>query len=180
LFDRDRDDWSGLCPSGKHGLDYRGQICDLCPTPYTVWSKDESDAAARPFAALSVQQAAEQCARQDWAEGETSWPTTYHVRDDVAGTIWAVNVTIALEPAFVTLDTSRVEMAPTTHVMWGGHALCEDLRLRRVPRDWPQGQRWISLKDVADGAEAPPDSCAACWAKAPELVAGLLQIGKDR
>jgi hypothetical protein len=23
-------DWSGLCPAGKHGLDYRGQACDLC------------------------------------------------------------------------------------------------------------------------------------------------------
>lgn len=23
--------WSGLCPRGKHGLDYRGQECDLCP-----------------------------------------------------------------------------------------------------------------------------------------------------
>ena len=23
--------WSGKCASGKHGLDYRGQPCDLCP-----------------------------------------------------------------------------------------------------------------------------------------------------
>lgn len=22
--------WSGLCPAGKHGLDYEGQACDLC------------------------------------------------------------------------------------------------------------------------------------------------------
>lgn len=23
--------WNGLCPAGKHGLDYEGQPCDLCP-----------------------------------------------------------------------------------------------------------------------------------------------------
>ena len=22
--------WSGMCPAGKHGLDHRGQTCDLC------------------------------------------------------------------------------------------------------------------------------------------------------
>lgn len=22
--------WSGLCPAGLHGLDYRGQVCDIC------------------------------------------------------------------------------------------------------------------------------------------------------
>lgn len=24
--------WSGLCEAGKHGLDFEGQRCDLCPT----------------------------------------------------------------------------------------------------------------------------------------------------
>ena len=24
--------WSGMCPAGKHGLDYEGQRCDLCPS----------------------------------------------------------------------------------------------------------------------------------------------------
>jgi hypothetical protein len=23
--------WSGRCPAGRHGLDYPGQTCDLCP-----------------------------------------------------------------------------------------------------------------------------------------------------
>jgi len=23
--------WSGMCKAGKHGLDYKGQACDLCP-----------------------------------------------------------------------------------------------------------------------------------------------------
>ena len=179
--DPDRDKtWGGLCPSGQHGLDYRGQVCDLCPTPYTVWPEDGSEEAARSFSASSVQQAAEQCARQAWIADATSWPAAYRVRDGVTGTIWTVNVSIVMEPSFVTLDASRVEMAPATHVMWGGHALCEDLRLRRVPRDWPHGQRWMSLKAVADGEEAPPDPCPACWTKAPGLVDGILQIGKDR
>lgn len=26
-------DWNGLCPAGKHGLDYEGQPCDLCLKP---------------------------------------------------------------------------------------------------------------------------------------------------
>jgi hypothetical protein len=26
-----REKWSGMCPAGKHGLDYKGQMCDLCP-----------------------------------------------------------------------------------------------------------------------------------------------------
>lgn len=25
--------WSGLCPSGRHGLDFEGQACDLCEKP---------------------------------------------------------------------------------------------------------------------------------------------------
>ncbi len=25
--------WNGLCLTGKHGLDYAGQECDLCATP---------------------------------------------------------------------------------------------------------------------------------------------------
>jgi hypothetical protein len=27
--------WSGMCPAGKHGLDYEGQCCDLCPSTET-------------------------------------------------------------------------------------------------------------------------------------------------
>ena len=27
--------WSGMCPAGKHGLDYEGQRCDLCPPTET-------------------------------------------------------------------------------------------------------------------------------------------------
>lgn len=170
--------WSGLCPSGQHGLDYRGQVCDLCPSTFTVWRKDGSDVDARTFHALRAQQAAELCAREDWIADATSWPSSYSVHDGVTGTIWVVEVTIAMEPTFVALDTREVEMSPTTHVMWGGHVLCEDLRLRHVPRDWP-AQRWISLKDVADGAARPDDGCAACWNKAPGRVKDLLQIGKS-
>lgn len=66
--------------------------------------------------------------------------------------------------------SSGGEMDPSTHVLWHGWALCEDDRLRGVPRDWPQGQRWISLRDLIDGTEAPSDLCSACWAKAPALA----------
>ena len=27
--------WRGMCPAGKHGLDYEGQRCDLCPSTET-------------------------------------------------------------------------------------------------------------------------------------------------
>lgn len=35
-------DWNGMCPAGKHGLDYEGQACDRChPAPsdarYAAW-----------------------------------------------------------------------------------------------------------------------------------------------
>lgn len=189
LSDRDHGaEWSGLCPSGQHGLDYRGQVCDLCPSTFTVWRKDGSDADARTSLAPSARQAAEQHAREDWMTGaawrragsDTSWPITYCARDNVSGTLWVVDVTIAMEPSFIAIDASEVPMVSATHVLWGGRVLCEDLRLRRVPRDWPDGQRWISLKDVADGTEAPPDRCEACWTKAPGLVDGIRQIGADR
>jgi hypothetical protein len=31
-----KEEWSGMCPAGKHGLDYQGQACDLCPKEATV------------------------------------------------------------------------------------------------------------------------------------------------
>jgi hypothetical protein len=69
-------------------------------------------------------------------------------------------------------------MPGAIHVLWGGNALCEDKRLRGVPRDWPEDQRWISLKDVADGTEVSADLwCEACFTKAAGLVAGIRQIG---
>ena len=172
--------WSGLCPSGQHGLDYRGQVCDLCRSTFAVWPEAGSDADARTILAPTAKQAAEQRAREDWLAGATIWPTSYCARDGRTGNVWVVNVTIAMEPSFVALDACEVEMAPATHVLWGGSVLCEDLRLRGVPRDWPADQRWISLKDVADGHVSPPDACAGCWTKAPGLVEGLRQIGADR
>jgi hypothetical protein len=172
--------WSGLCPSGQHGLDYRGQICDLCRSTFAVWPKARSDSNARTIRAPTAKQAAEQRAREDWLAGATTWPTTYCARDGLTGNVWVVDVTIAMEPSFIAFDARVVPMPPATHVLWGGRALCEDKRLRGVPRDWPVGHRWISLKDVADGVAAPPDRCAACWTKAPGLVEGLRQIGSVR
>lgn len=177
-----------MCPSGRHGLDYRGQICDLCPPPpFAVWRRgicaagagEGPDLAVHVVQAPSAQQAAEQRAREEHQE-DPSWqaPATYRVRDGTTGRIWDVIVGLVHEPSFVALDTCEVKMPAATHVLWGGNVLCEDLRLRHVPRDWPEGQRWISLKDVADGAARPDDGCGTCWDKAPGLVEGLLKIGK--
>jgi len=172
--------WSGLCPSGQHGLDYRSQVCDLCRSTFTVWPDAGSVADARTILAPTAKQAAEQRAREDWLAGATSWPTSYRARDGLTGHVWVVDVAIAMEPSFVTIGAHEVAMEPATHVLWGGSVLCEDLRLRGVPRDWPEGQCWASLKDVADGVAAPSDRCEACWTKAPGIVDGLRQIGWDR
>lgn len=171
--------WSGMCPSGRHGLDYRGQVCDLCPNKFAVWRQDGLESDARAVQARSVDHAAEQRAREDYQD--PSWvPTVYRVRDGQTGRIWDVTVGVVQEPSFVALDAREVPMLPATHVLWGGRALCKDLRLRGVPRDWPDDQDWISLKDVADGAAVPPDRCEACWAEAPALVEGIRQMGSDR
>lgn len=171
-----------MCPSGRHGLDYRGQSCDLCPPPpFVVWRQEGPDLAVHVVEAPSAKQAAEQWAREE-ARQDPSWqaPVMYRVRDGVTGQIWDVIVGLVHEPSFVALDTREVKMRPATHVLWGGNVLCEDLRLRYVPREWPEGQRWISLKDVADGEPRPTDGCVKCWDKAPVLVEGLMQIGKRR
>lgn len=148
--------------------------------PFSIWRRDQSDADARPIKAWSGQEAAQKRAKEDWLAGHTDWPVSYCVRDSVSGKIWAIDVALATQPSFVALDAREIEMRPAVHVLWDGRALCEDLRLRGVPRDWPDGQQWISLKEIADGSGKPPDACASCWAKAPELIAGLRQIGSDR
>jgi hypothetical protein len=151
--------------------------------PFSVWRKEGADADARAYSALSAKQAAEKHAREDWIAGEARWPITYCVRDGVNGTLWAIDVAIATQPTFVAIEAREIEMPASTHVLWGGRVLCEDLRLSSVPGDWPAGHRWISLKDIADGSEADfqerfalPDRCASCWAKVPGLVEG---IGKE-
>lgn len=146
--------------------------------PFTVWPKSASDADARSIRAWSAKHAAEKRAREDWIDGQANWPITYCVRDGVNGTLWAVDIAIATQPSFVAYEAREIEMPAATHVLWGGSVLCEDLRLRRVPNDWPDGQRWISLRDAAVGAETPLNRCAACWAKALGLVEGLKQIGR--
>jgi hypothetical protein len=147
--------------------------------PFQAWRKDRSEADALPFHALSAKEAAEKRARQDWIAGEACWPVTYCVQDGENGTIWAIDVTIATQPTFVALGVKEIEMPPATHVLWGGHVLCEDLRLRDVPRNWSAGQRWISLKDVANGVVAPDDRCAVCWEKVPAFVDKLREISKE-
>ena len=147
--------------------------------PFTVWLIDGTEADARSYTAAIARHAAECRARDDY-QGDPSWQASYRVRDGVTGQIWDVTVGVVQQPSFVAVAASKVPMIAATHVLWGGNVLCEDLRLRGVPRDWPDGQRWASLKEVADGLEAPPDRCEACWTKAPGLVEGLLQIGKRR
>lgn len=182
MSDRDyQDDWTGKCPAGRHGLDYRGQICDLCPPPpFAVWRQEGSDPTVHVVSAPSAKHAAEHRAAVDRQDPSWIAPAIYRVRDGATGQVWDVTVDLVQVPSLVAIDTREVAMLPATHVLWGGNVLCEDPRLRFVPRNWPTGQRWISLQEVADGSARPNDGCDACWTKAPKLVEGLLQIGKSR
>jgi len=143
---------------------------------FSVWPRAGSDADVRCYRAESARNAAERAARDDYDPAVAEY--AYGVRDGESGKIWSIVVGVVPQPSFVAIDAQEIEMPAGTHVLWGGHALCEDMRLRGVPRDWPAGQRWISLKDVADGAARPVDGCATCWDKAPGLVEGFMKIGK--
>lgn len=110
---------------------------------------------------------------------ECTWPLMFRVRCQ-DGTLVDFEVDREIVPEFSARPIKPLEMPPSTHVLWDGRALCEDLRLRGVPRDWSPDQRWISLRDVADGAETPSDRCEGCWKKMPGLVTGLRQIGTFR
>ena len=146
---------------------------------FAVWSQDGDEADARTYYAPNARQAAEQRAHAD-CKDDLAWPVTYSVCDKRSGQIWVVLVDVVPQPSFVAIEAREIPMMPATHVLWGGRVLCEDLRLRGVPRDWPEDQRWISLKDIADGAEAPADRCETCWKRAPGLVTGLRLIGAGR
>lgn len=144
---------------------------------FSVWRSAGSEAGARPYRAESARRAAERAARDDYDPTVAEY--AYGVRDGESGKIWSIVVGVVPQPSFVAIDAQEIAMPAATHVMWGGHALCEDLRLRGVPRDWPAGQRWISLTDAAGGAFAVSDRCAACWAKVSGFVEELRQIGKN-
>ena len=154
--------------------------------PFMVWSKaGASD--TREIRALSAKQADEKRAREDWIGGQADWPITYCVRDGVSGTLWEIDVTIATQPSFVAYEAREIAMPAATHVLWEGRALCADLRLCRVPGDWPVGQRWISLEDVARGVWvefqdrfALPDRCAVCWGEAARLSPTGVAGGAER
>ena len=144
--------------------------------PFMVWPVDGKEADARRYNASNAKRAAEKCAEDDY-DDEEEWSIAYYVRDMSTGHRWEIRVGMIAQPSFVTLEAQTIPMPAATHVLWGGKVLCADLRLRSVPRDWPAGQRWISLADVADGVKTPPDRCGPCWNKAPGLVDGIRRIG---
>jgi hypothetical protein len=157
-------------------MEYTDLTSDL---PFTVWPVDGTEADARKYTAATARSAAEKCAKDDYVD-QDEWSIAYYVRDDSTGHRWEIRVGMIAQPSFVTLEARTIPMPSATHVLWGGKVLCADLRLRCVPRDWPLGQRWISLADVANGASAPSDGCVTCWDKAPSLVDGIRQISGRR
>jgi hypothetical protein len=143
---------------------------------FAVWPEAGTDADAQSYVAPTAKHAAEQRARDDYNKGENVWPNTYSARDNKTGTIWTVLVGVVAQPTFVTLDAHEVFMLPASHVLWGGRALCEDLRLRGVPSEWPSGHSWTSLETYAKGVDLPPNHCATCWARAPGILVKIRQI----
>lgn len=141
----------------------------LMDQPFAVWRNDQSDADARFYNAPHPRVAAEQRARDDSGD-DVVWPVAYCVRSNVTGTIWSVRVGFVAEPSYVAIGMDEV-MMPATHVLWHGHVLCEDLRVRGVPAEWQIGQTWASLRDVADGiACVPGERCEACWHRAALVI----------
>ena len=156
-----------------------GDVDDLDLTavvPFMVWPVGGKETEARRYNAASARHAAEKCAEDDYAD-EDEWSISYCVRDMSTGHRWEIQVGMIPQPSFLALEVRMIQMPAATHVLWGGNVLCADLRLRGVPRDWPAGQRWISLADVAAGTKTPPDCCENCWSKAPSLVEGIRRIG---
>lgn len=145
---------------------------------FMVWPVDGTEAEARQYNAASARDAAEKCAKDDYAD-EQEWSIAYHVRDESTGHHWEIRVGMTAQPSFMALEARTIQMHAATHVLWGGKVLCMDRRLRGVPGSWPIGQRWISLADVAVGVPAPLDRCAACWDKAPGLIDGIRRIGRS-
>jgi hypothetical protein len=134
---------------------------------FTVWREIGDDVDARSYTAVTHEQAAELRALDDhWTSHQKiHWPIAYRVRNDVTGDIWIVTVDLVPQPSFKATQAKALAMEPATHVLWHGRTLCDDRRLRGVPRDWPQGQRWLSLDDAINQIGDPPDRCKECWIK---------------
>jgi hypothetical protein len=165
LDDEIDEDWTAVVP-------FSVQRTDVQPSADAL-----EGAEPRSYRAATARQAAERAARDDYS-GDPSWQGSYRIRDGTTGDIWNVAVGV-VQPSFIATSSQREPMPEATHVLWGGRVLCEDLRLRSVPGDWPPGQRWVSLVDVSTGVAAP-DPCPACWSKAPKLVEAISQMGKKR
>lgn len=145
--------------------------------PYVVWRWAMSYTDAQIYYATGPKEAAEQRAHADHAGEMSSWPRSYGVEDKSTGRILIVPVDMIQKPVYVACPAEMISVEPATHVLWNGRACCS---IPGLPKDWPPGHRWISYKDVADGAPAPADRCEKCWAKAPALIDHLRQIGSVR
>jgi hypothetical protein len=144
-------------------------------SPYAVWPWRRSYTDARVYHAASPREAAEMRARSDGEMGE--WPRSYGVRDTITEEVLIIDVDMIQKPVFAACEAGTLSVKPAVHVLWNGRALCS---IPGMPKDWPPGHRWISYKDVADGAEASADCCARCWDKARALIDHRQQIGSTK
>ena len=141
-------------------------VAPLAIWRFTVWRMIGNDSEPRSYNTETARDAAELRAQDDyWASSEKMrCPIAYRVRNDSSGMIWIVTVDLVPQPSFRATQVKEIPMEPATHVLWHGRTLCDDLRLRSVPRDWPVGQRWLSLDAVIE-QDDPPDRCKECWIK---------------
>ncbi|MFN4090603.1 MAG: hypothetical protein ACK4QW_16380, partial [Alphaproteobacteria bacterium] len=86
-------------------------------------------------------------AREDWLAGQVDF--TYCVRDSVRGTIWVVEVTIAMEPSFVALDAREVDTGTHRFAAAAGSS-----GSGTCAAAFPRGRGWAICPDIA-GRRAP-------------------------
>lgn len=148
--------------------------------PYRVWLTDEREEDARSVTAECVRDAAIGVAESDYQEGMT-FPQVYQVKNMLTDEVKTADVHMRMEPMFRVIAIETVPMPPAVHALWGGNALCEDGRLRCVPAEWPDDQKWLGLPDLrADAKMIEQITCALCKKKAPLIISGLEEIGARR
>lgn len=148
---------------------------------YAVWfpDQDEKIEDATEYAAIGVAAAAKLHVSN--RVGEYGWehfPVIAHVRVSTTGEEFVVEVNRELVPEYVPGEPKPVKMEPAVHVLWGGDAVCYDVRLAKVPSSWPKGQTWIGIPELRATPERMAQvSCARCAKRAKSIIAGLEQIG---
>lgn len=146
---------------------------------YRVWRPDVCDEEdGIDLGALDVASAARIYAERK-TDFETTFPIVVHVRNSITNEVLVVGIDREMVPEYIASKPLPVEMKPAVHALWGGRALCMDIRLDKPPGQWPDGQFWVDVKawdDKPPTQKAPP-KCAACDKRVAGVRKALASIG---